>query len=160
MTPVPASVARAWDRASPRERLLMRWGALVLVLAVLYAIAWQPLTRDIERTREELARDRTTLALLQGYAQPQRSAGTMAEMPADLRGAVERALDARGLRAATSALDARDHRVSLVLGEARFDTLIAMLDDLSRSDRVRVIEARLTARVEPGTVRAELTLGR
>jgi general secretion pathway protein M len=160
MTLVPASVTDAWDRASPRERLLLAWGSLVVVLAVLYAVAWQPLTRDIARTHEMLARDRATLAVLQGYTQPQRSAGTTQAPPSDARAAVERALDARGLRAATSQIDTRDNRVSLVLGAVPFDALVTLLDELARTERVRVIEARLTARVEPGTVRAELTLGR
>jgi type II secretory pathway component PulM len=160
MSVTPAALAHAWDRASPRERLLLRWAAIVVVLAVLYAAAWPPLARDIDRTREAVARDRATLALLQSYTQPQRSAGTTAEAPTDVRAAVERALDSRGLRAAASGLEAREGRVSLVLPAVPFDALVAMLDDVSRSDRVRVIEARLTARVEPGTVRAELTLGR
>jgi type II secretory pathway component PulM len=69
-------------------------------------------------------------------------------------------LDTHDLRSAATSLDARDDRVSLVLGAVRFDALIAMLDDLARRDRIRVVEARLAARVEPGTVRAELTLGR
>lgn len=160
MNLLPPSLVQAWDRASARERLLLRAGALVVVLAVLYALAWQPLTRDIARTREAVARDRATLALLQTYARPQRGAGATDNAPIGVRAAVERALDARGLRAAAGALDARDGRVSLVLGVVSFDALIAMLDDLARTDRVRVIEARLAARVEPGTVRAELTLGR
>lgn len=156
----PASLAVAWDRATPRERLLVRWGALAVMLAVLYALAWQPLTRDIARTQEALLRGRATLALLQRYAEPQSGTAAMATPSLDPRTAVARALDARGLRGAATQLDAREGRVSLVLGAAPFDALIAVLDDLARTDHLRVIEARLTARVEPGTVRAELTLGR
>lgn len=157
---MPAPMASAWDRASPRERLLLRWGALVVVLAVLYAIAWQPLRRDIARTHESLLRERATLALLQGYADPQRSAGATQGAQGDARAAVERALDARGLRAAATSLEAREGRVSLTLGAVSFDALIALLDEVARNDHLRVMEARLTARVEPGSVRAELTLGR
>ncbi|HEY1325504.1 MAG TPA: type II secretion system protein GspM [Casimicrobiaceae bacterium] len=160
MTAMPATLVQAWDRASPRERQMLRWGALVVVLAVLYAVAWQPITRDIARMREALARDRATLALLQGYAQPQRTSGAVESVSTDVRAAVERVLDTHDLRSAATSLDARDDRVSLVLGAVRFDALIAMLDDLARRDRIRVVEARLAARVEPGTVRAELTLGR
>jgi len=152
------SWSRAFDRASPRERVLLRWGALVVVLGVLYAIAWQPLTRDIERTRETLARDRATLATLRSYADV-RASGTVDPAPVDVRAAVERVLDARGLRGAAQ-LDARDGRVGVVLGTVPFDTLVRLLDDLARADRVRALEARITARVDPGTVRAELTLGR
>ena len=160
MTLLPGSVTSAWDGASPRERLLLRWGALIVMLAVLYAIAWQPLARDIARTRESLGRDRATLATLQRYAQPQRTTGIVEAPSTDARAAVERALEARGLRAAASQIDVRDNRVSVLLGAVPFDALVALLDDLAKTDRLRVIEARVTARVEPGTVRAELALGR
>ena len=76
--------SRAFDRASPRERALLQWGALVVVLGVLYAIAWQPLTRDIERTRETLARERATLATLRSYADV-RASGTVEPAPIDVR---------------------------------------------------------------------------
>jgi type II secretory pathway component PulM len=152
------ALARAWDRASPRERTLLRWGAFLVGLAILYAAAWQPLTRDIERTREALARDRATLATLRSYADV-RASGSVEPAPADVRAAVERVLDARGLRAAAT-LEAREGRVGAVLGSVAFDTLVRVLDDLARAERVRLIEARITARVEPATVRAELTLGR
>lgn len=156
----PAALVAAWDRASPRERHLLRWGALVVVLAVLYALAWQPLVRDIGRTREALLRDRAALGLLQGYAEPQRTVGETQLSASDPRAAIERALDARGLRSAATTVEAREGRVSLVFGAAPFDTLIVLLDDLARTDHLRVLEARLTGRVEPGSVRAEITLGR
>jgi type II secretory pathway component PulM len=46
-----------------------------------------------------------------------------------------------------------------VFGGVGYEALINMLDAVQRDARLRVIEARLTARVEPGTVRAEVTLG-
>jgi type II secretory pathway component PulM len=41
-----------------------------------------------------------------------------------------------------------------------FDALVGVLDVLARDARVRPIEANVTARVEPGVVRAELRLTR
>ena len=41
-----------------------------------------------------------------------------------------------------------------------YDALIAGLEALQRDAQLRVVEATLTARVEPGTVRAELVLAR
>jgi type II secretory pathway component PulM len=41
-----------------------------------------------------------------------------------------------------------------------YDTLVGLIDALQRDARLRVVEATITARVDPGTVRAELTLAR
>lgn len=158
MVRMPAAVAGAWDRATPRERLLVRGMLLVVVLAVLYAAAWQPLRADMTRTRDALERERATYETLRTYTTPPTQP---AAAPApDPLAAVSRALDARNLRAGASQLEARDGRVMVILGAVPFDTLVALLDDLARTDRVRTLEARITARVEPGIVRAELTLGR
>jgi len=160
MAALPQGLQDAWDRASPRERALLRWTSVVVVLAVLYALAWSPLMEDVARTREALARDSATLATLRSYAEapaPTRAADAPLLEP---QAALTRALDARGLRGAASQVEAREGRVVTVLPAVSFDGLVALLDDLARNDRLRVLDARVTARVEPGTVRAELTLGR
>ena len=54
----------------------------------------------------------------------------------------------------------RDNRVHVVLPEVRFDALVAALDALARDDGLRPVEASLTARVDPGTLRAELSFAR
>jgi type II secretory pathway component PulM len=160
MALLPQSVQDAFDRASPRERALLQWTAVIVVLAVLYVLAWPPLAQDIVRTRDVLARDRATLATLKTYAEAPAATRTAEAPLLEPQAALTRALDARGLRGAASQIEAREGRVVAVLPALSFDTLVALLDDLSRNDRLRVLDARVTARVEPGTVRAELTLGR
>jgi type II secretory pathway component PulM len=101
------ALARAWDRASPRERALLRWGAFLVGLAILYAAAWQPLTGDIERTREALAR--ATVARSRRCAATRRCAHREASSLRRRRARRgERVLDARGLRAAATLERARD----------------------------------------------------
>ena len=159
MAHLPASLATAWDRASPRERVLVRWMTVVVILAVLYAIAWQPLRMDIARTRDALDRERAAYAALRTYAEPLTAQAASSAPSAEPLAAVTRALDVRNLRASASQLEAREGRVMLLLGAVRFDTLVALLDDLARTEHVRTLDARITARVEPGVVRAELALG-
>jgi type II secretory pathway component PulM len=158
---MPAGVARALDAASPRERRLVVAAAVVVVLAVSYVVAWSPLTRDIERARDNLARDRATLAAMQRL-DASSAAPASATPPAAVepRAAVLTALDARGLRGAAAQVELREGRVSMVLGAVPLDALVGLVDDLQRTAGLRVVEARLLARVEPGSVRAEITLGR
>ncbi len=61
-------------------------------------------------------------------------------------------------RGAVTSIDWRDGRARIVLAEVGYDALIVALEALQRDARLRVVEATLTARVEPGIVRAELTL--
>ena len=158
---LPAGVARALDAASPRERRLVVAAAVVVVLAVSYVVAWNPLTRDIERARDNLARDRATLAAMHRL-DASSAAPASATPPAAVepRAAVLAALDARGLRGAAAQVELREGRVSMVLGAVPLDALVGLVDDLQRTAGLRVVEARLLARVEPGSVRAEITLGR
>jgi general secretion pathway protein M len=160
MNGLRAALGAAWNRAAPRERMWLVSGGVLVALALAYALIWQPLLRDLDRTGEALTRDRATLALLKSYGESRATGAVIEAAPVDVRAAVERALDARQLRNAAAPLEPRDGRVSLVLGAVPFDALVALLDDLARTDHLRVIDARLTARVEPGMVRAELTVGR
>jgi type II secretory pathway component PulM len=50
--------------------------------------------------------------------------------------------------------------VSVAFGAIEFDALVGALEALQRDARLRVVEATIAARVEPGVVRAELVLAR
>jgi type II secretory pathway component PulM len=158
---LPASFAAAWDRASPRERRMASAGAAIVAVGVGWGLLWQPMRGDIDRTRLELSRANEVLAATRTLADE--SAGLARETPpirgSDLRTGVVRVLGERGLRAA-GALDVKDNRVTIVIPEARFDALVGALEALRTSDGLRAVEATLTPRVEPGTVRAELVLAR
>jgi type II secretory pathway component PulM len=159
---VPPGLAAAWDRASRRERRIVAAGAIVVALAVAWGLVWQPLRADIVRTQDERVRIGTLLA--QTRASFEDGAGlaraTPKEGAVDLRGAVARALGDHGIRVAPGSIDLRDNRAHVVLSDVRFDALVAGLAALARDDGIRAVDATLTARVDPGTVRAELTFAR
>jgi type II secretory pathway component PulM len=76
----------------------------------------------------------------------------------DRRAAIERVLAEHGLRFVRDAQDAGANRY--VIESAPFDVLVRTLDALARDANARVVDATLAARVEPGTVRAELAFAR
>jgi type II secretory pathway component PulM len=155
-------LANAWDRASRREHALIIAAAIVVVLAAAWAWLWQPMNADIARLQRDLPRAHSGLATARAQADDlialQRTSGPARN--ADPRAAVERVLAEGGLRPAVTALDVQDGRVRLTFAAVRFDALVAALDALARTDGLRAVDAVLAARVEPGTVRAELTLAR
>jgi type II secretory pathway component PulM len=159
---IPAAFAAAWDRASFRERRLAFAAAAAVVIGVGWTLLWQPLKSDVERTREERVRMSTLLALTR--ASFDEGAGLIRASPkvngGDPRAAVARAFADRGLRIPAGGIDTRDNRVHVVLPEVSLDPLVAALDALARDDGLRPVEASLTARVEPGSLRAEISFAR
>jgi type II secretory pathway component PulM len=74
----------------------------------------------------------------------------------DLRGAVERTLAQQGLRAAVTALQAREQRVEVTFEAIDFAALTRLVDALAREAHVYPVDALLAARTAPGSVRAEM----
>jgi len=158
----PMPLVRWWSTKSPAER----WGVGTVVLLAIAAVAWlalwQPLTRDIAALRVANARDaaalveaRQTVDEIAGLA---RSAAPPAS--ADPRADFERILTQQNVRAAVTQQEWKDGRVSVAFGAVEFDALVGALEALQRDARLRVVEATIAARVEPGVVRAELVLAR
>jgi type II secretory pathway component PulM len=155
-------LARGWERASPRERTLLAAAALVVVAALGWTVVWQPMTADIARLQRDNARDHAVLDAARAQAADliALARDTRPAPGADPRAAVERVIAERGLRPAVASIDVQDGRVRVLFTSVRFDTLAAVLDALARADGVRLADAVLTTRVEPGTIRAELTFVR
>jgi len=159
---IPPVLRDFWDRSAPRERVLVALGLAVVVAYVGWTFIWQPIVRDTERAQRDLRRDRAVLA--NARVQADEIAG-LAKSPAtlkerDLRSAVERVLTERQLRAAATALDLTDNRVRVTFAAVHFEALVGALDVLAKAEGLRTVEATLTPRVAPGTVRAELVLAR
>ena len=158
---LPRSISDAWDRASRRDRRVAAVGAINVALIAGWALVWQPLRADIDRTREQVLRN--TAGLSEARALVDESAGLArgaeAKAGADPVAAIARALAERDLRP-SGRLEPRDDRVKVILPEARFDRIVGALEALRKEERLRAVEATIISRVEPGTVRAELTLAR
>jgi general secretion pathway protein M len=160
--PVPPALLRAWDRMSSRERGLAIAAVAAVLLAAAWSMVWQPMQDDMLRLRRELPRDRAVLAAARAQASEiaglQR--GTQPQFGGDSRKAIERVLGERALLAALTALEVKDTRTTITFAAISFDALVGLLDTLAKTDGLRPVDATLTSRIDPGTVRAEITLTR
>jgi len=158
----PAPVVRWLAGKTRTERRIVTSVAVAVGIAVLWLAIWQPLHADTEAMRT--ARDVNATALAAARKMTEEAVGlartTAASTPADTRTALERTLNQHNLRGAVTQLDWQDGRAHVVFAAVSYDALIALLEALQRDAGLRAIDATLTARVEPGTVRAELTLAR
>lgn len=156
----PQSLTRTWDAGRASQRTAAVAIGVVVAIAAAMIVVANPLREAIARTREDVARNRVVLdvarariaenAALARVAAPVRSP--------DIRPAIDRALSAQGLRYVVESQ--RDGPLRIVVDVAPFDALVRALDTLAHGDGVRVVEAIVSARIDPGTVRAELALTR
>jgi len=157
----PASLQRALGGVhGPRARA---WAGVAIVAAlVVVTAAAIPLQGAIARAREDAARNRVLLDIAHARA-AENVALARTEAAAtggDLRTAIDRVLTAHGLRHAFIDAAASDGAQRIVVEAAPFDLLVRALDALAHEDGVRVADAALAARVDPGTVRAEIAFTR
>lgn len=159
---LPAPVSAWMASHSPFERRIAAALAIVAVIALLWLALWQPMARDAAALRLANAGDVAALAHAREIAREMTSATPAAPQsaPTDMRAPLDRVLAQQNLRGSVTSLDWRDGRARIVLAEVGYDALIGALEALQRDAHLRVVAATITARVEPGIVRAELTLAR
>lgn len=152
---------RGWHRARSRgERRIIAVAAIVAVAALAWVTLWQPLTTRIALLRSEapqrdaqLAEGRRVADEIAGLARATRPP------PAAGNAETERALGT-ALTGIGASWETRGDTVRVTAAGVSFASLVAALETLQASARLQPLEATLTARIEPGTVRAEITLGR
>jgi len=155
--------AQWWQLRSRSERMLLTAAAGIAALALVWLVVWQPLARDTDRLDRQIENDRAMLADARRRADEiaglARSAPSVA--PAEPRAALDAALARQNLKVAATTIERIDNeRIRLTFDAIGFDALTAFLDALQRDARLRAVELVATARVEPGQVRADVTLAR
>jgi type II secretory pathway component PulM len=157
-------VARWLAGKSEGERRSVAAILVVAALALSWAAIWQPLVRDSATLRASRAAGAGALAVARHMSDEivglERTAASPPPATNDLRAGLERVLAQQNLRGAVTQLDWQDGRARLVLAAVGYDPLMFTLEALQRDLQLRAVEVSLTARVEPGTVRAEITLAR
>jgi len=158
----PAPIARWWSSKSEAERRIVAGVVLLAIASLAWWLIWQPLVRDIAVTRATNARG--SVALVEARAMTEEMAGlarsAAASAGGDPRTDLERVLALQNLRTQLTQQDWKEGRGRIVFGAVSYEQLIAALEALQRDARLRIIEATLTARVEPGMIRAEIVLAR
>jgi type II secretory pathway component PulM len=156
------SFAQWWSVRSGRERFALSIAAGIVGVVLLWWLAWQPLQRDSERLTRELVAQRAALA--EAHREADEIAGLARSAPTppagDARTAIESALSRQGLKPSGSVERLDAERWHVTFDAIAFDALSSLLDTLQRDAGVRAAEVSATGRVEPGQVRAEVTLTR
>jgi general secretion pathway protein M len=159
---VSPRLSRWWAAKTPNERRLVSAIALLIVVTLAWLALWQPLQQDLATLRAAAPAERAALAEGEHMAAEIAGLARAAPLPPapEAQAALERILGERGLRGSGTQVEWRDERARIAIDAVRFDTLVAALEALHRDARLRIVDATLAARVDPGTVRAELVVAR
>jgi type II secretory pathway component PulM len=156
-----ATVQLSTVRALRARPLAITLAAIVLAAAV--AAVTVSTNASIASAREDVRRNERILEVARARA-AESVALARAAVPATVGSAadaIDRVLRERGIAYRKASGDApTPGSEGVVIDAVPFDALVAALDVLAREHRVRATEANVAARVEPGTVRAELLLSR
>jgi type II secretory pathway component PulM len=154
-------LTRWWGEKSRGERRIVVAFAAFVGLVLGWWGLWLPLVNDLAVMRADAPSSRAALAEAHRMADEIASlARTPAAPAADTRALLEHGLASANLRQAVTQLDWQEGRARLVFAAVDFARLVAALESLQHDSGLALVDATLTARVEPGTVRAELVLAR
>jgi type II secretory pathway component PulM len=159
---MPASFSRWWSGKPARERRVLAIAGALAAVAIAWLVVWRPLTQDVAALRVEVPREAAALADARRIADEIAGLARVAPVarPGDARAELDRVLTQQGVRAAVTQLEWQESRARLTFAALRFDTLVATLEAVQRETGLALVEGTITARVDPGTVRAELVLTR
>ena len=154
-----------WQARNPRERAILSYGGVFLLLAMLYGLAWLPISEGRKKLSANLPQLRADVAQMRTNAQEitdlqangPRPPGTGAAS-ADVRQAAESGLQGANIRDKVSAIDRVDaQRVRITLNGTPFDVLLMFLGDMQSQRRLRVETLQIQA-TEAGRVKGSVTL--
>ena len=156
------------DNLESRERIFVIGGAVVVVIAMLYAFVWSPLDKGHKTLESSVVTWRRSLAdlrPLRGMQQP--SAGTAQNSASGARQTpvviVDQTLRARGLdRSLQRSQPTTSNGIRVEFENVVFDDLVLWLGDLSAQHAMHVASGSLstTSNAGPGRINATLTIER
>ena len=154
-----------WQARNPRERMILIYGGVFLMLTLLYGLAWLPISEGRKKLSATLPQLRADVAQMRTHAQEvtglqangPRPPGTGAAS-GDARQAAESGLQGANLRDKVSAIDRVDaQRVRITLNGMPFDALLMFLGDMQSQQRLRVETLQIQA-TDAGRVKGAVTL--
>lgn len=153
---------RAWFASlSAREQLIVRIGAVVVVVLVLLGLIL-PLNRNIAQARQRVTAKQADLAFIQSVTPQLASAGPASGSSAggaSLVVLIDSSARESGLgKALSSSQPTGDGGLRIRLDRAAFDGMVAWVARLSQQHGVRVESAEIESAGEPGLVNAGLVL--
>jgi len=152
---------RTWyESQSPRDQLVLRWGAVAAGVILLVAVLW-PLQRNLSQARGRVATQQADLQWMRSMAPTLAAAGpgpAAAASGESLVVLIDRSAGESGLGQALTGSQPAAGGMRVQLENAEFNLLVGWLSRLSTQQGVRVESATFTGTASPGIVNATVQL--
>ncbi len=149
-----------WRERPPRERRILVGGAAVLLVALVWLLAFEPAWVGRQRLAQELPAQRAELARMASMLDEARALESVAgagPVSGSVRASLEKSLAAAGLAGGVQ-IEQRGDRYDLRFPSVPFAAWIDWVALAVRESRVRVIDAKLTRDPRDGYVAARLSV--
>lgn len=151
-----------WGGLQARERRVLGIGGTLLVLVLVWLLAFEPAWNGRRKLAAELPSLRGQLAKMEGLAGEARrlsgQASQATDSPQQLKVALERSIDAAGLKGAMSQLTVAGDLIDLRFKDVSFAAWLAWFDTALRETRLRAVDVAIDRETTPGRVGVRLTL--
>ena len=155
-----------FDSLQERERIYIFAGAAALVLILLYAIVWAPISNSTSSSRETVGRMRADVQWMQAAAEQIKKlnptgATRKAKSNRSLLAVVDQEIQAAGLKNALQRMEPDGTTsVKIWINKGGFDAVISTLGKLEKEQGISVTTASINPADTDGLVDARITLTR
>ena len=140
-----------WLARAPRERAILGAGAVIVLIALLYIVLWEPLVNQRALFDKQLPRLQADLAQMQrDVALIKASGGGAVARSDDLRQAVTASLAQRGIKADIVAQP--DSKLKIDAAQAAFSQMLDLVSGLQRETGAHVVSADISSEQNNGIV--------
>ena len=149
---------------APRERAMVSIAAVVVALALVYAVAWDPLTSSVSRLQQSVEEQQALKQWMQQSAaevNQLRGAAGASDDHRSLLAVVDQTSKQSQLGPAVKRIEPDGQElVRVSLEQASFDDMMSWLGSLQRSFGVSVADVSIDRQAASGRVNARITLKR
>lgn len=156
-----------WQQQSPRDRRILRIGSIVVAIAMIYLLVWQPLHQRRDKYRQQITDQRQ---LLQWMHERSAEARVLMKQPGGqhhqpIKGSLLSLVDKEARRAGLGkglkrVEPAGTDQVRVWFDAVEFSRLVAWLGSLENSFGTRIESAVIDRTETPGQVNARLVIKR
>ena len=155
-----------WDNLHERERKIVLFGAIALIIVLVYLIIWSPLSDAVAQRKKAVHSQQALLHYLHGASveiqtlKAQGISTSISPAQTDLLTLVEQSASSQQLSTYLKQVEQpQPNQISLTFDNVPFDNLLRWLEMLSTTHGVNVIQMNATRLGTPGLANVTMTLG-
>jgi general secretion pathway protein M len=146
----------AFTKLTPREKILLLGGGVMLLVLGLWFYLWQPIAQERHAQRDRIARYLSVISIARAADDRGTVVARQPVNPTALAPRVTQSAEAAGITLAR--LDPEGARLRVTVAKAGFTDLTVWIAALEASSGMRALSVEMSRLTEPGQVSLRMTL--